>query len=210
MGILRAGLCGWSLALLLPLSVLGFSYGCVWLTGIAVFIVPDQIGSVFSFVLDLVLSVAIIALTAAFGEEIGWRGYLLPHLMGLGFRRALLLSGLLHGLWHLPILIWTPFYHVMGNRFIIIPLFLLTLTVVGVCYGYLRLTTASVWPPAIAHSAFNSFWERFNTFTVPKSSLALEYLSGESGILTLGALTMLAWWLLHRLDEKGIIDPTGK
>jgi membrane protease YdiL (CAAX protease family) len=121
--------------LLLPLSVLGFSYGCVWLTGIAVFIVPDQIGSVFSFVLDLVLSVAIIALTAAFGEEIGWRGYLLPHLMGLGFRRALLLSGLLHGLWHLPILIWTPFYHVMGNRFIIIPLFLLTLTVAGVCYG---------------------------------------------------------------------------
>lgn len=40
----------------------------------------------------------------AFGEEWGWRGYLLPRLP-LGVWSALLLSGLIHGLWHAPILL---------------------------------------------------------------------------------------------------------
>jgi membrane protease YdiL (CAAX protease family) len=128
-------------------------------------------------------------------------GYLLPHLLGLGPRRAMLISGLLHGLWHLPVMIWTPFYHGAGNRLIIIPLFLLTLTMAGVCYGYLRLTTASVWPAALAHSGFNIFWERFNSFTKTSSPLALEYLAGESGVLTLATLSVLAGWFAHRLND---------
>jgi len=49
---------------------------------------------VFSLLLDVPL---------AFGEELGWRGYLLPQLSVIGRRRALLLSGLLHGIWHLPV-----------------------------------------------------------------------------------------------------------
>ncbi len=50
----------------------------------------------------------------ALGEEIGWRGYLLPKLSGLGPVRAALLAGLLHGLWHLPIILLTPFYRGRG------------------------------------------------------------------------------------------------
>jgi membrane protease YdiL (CAAX protease family) len=90
-------------------------------------------------------------------EEIGWRGYLLPPLTGLGVWKAVLVSGVPHAVYHLPIILWTPFYHGAGNRLIIVPLFLTTLTLAGICYGYLRLTTASVWPASIAHSTFNIF-----------------------------------------------------
>jgi membrane protease YdiL (CAAX protease family) len=75
------------------------------------------------------------------------------------------------------------------------------LTMAGVCYGYLRLTTASVWPAALAHSGFNIFWERFNSFTKTSSPLALEYLAGESGVLTLATLSVLAGWFAHRLND---------
>ena len=83
-----------------------------------------------------------------------------------------------------------------------VPLFLATLTMAGVCYGYLRLTTGSVWPAAIAHSAFNIFWDRLNAFTQTDSKLALEYLAGESGLLTFGALTAVAAVLAYRLSTR--------
>ena len=35
-------------------------------------------------------------------KELGWRGYLLPKLMPLGEKKALLISGLIWGLWHAP------------------------------------------------------------------------------------------------------------
>lgn len=41
----------------------------------------------------------------ALGNELGWRGYLLPHLMPLGRFRAYLITGLLWGIWFFP-MIW--------------------------------------------------------------------------------------------------------
>lgn len=144
----------------------------------------------------------VIALPLAFGEEIGWRGYLLPHLSALGHGRALLLSGLLHGIWHLPILLLTPYYHNAGNPLIVVALFLATLTLAGVLYGYLRLTTGSVWPAVLAHGAANGFWGMFTALTITASPLALEYLAGESGVLPLIATAILAGWLAYRLHQR--------
>ncbi len=41
----------------------------------------------------------------AFGEEFGWRGYLLPKLLPLGEVKAAVIVGLIWGPWHLPVLI---------------------------------------------------------------------------------------------------------
>jgi membrane protease YdiL (CAAX protease family) len=143
-----------------------------------------------------------LSLLLAFGEEIGWRGYLLPHLLSLGRTRALLVSGLLHGLFHLPLMLLTPFYHGLGNRFIVVPLFLLALTAAGVWYGYLRLTSRSVWPAAIAHTSLNIFVEQFTNVTIATSPLAMEYLLGESGVFTLVGITVSAGWLVYRMDRQ--------
>ena len=135
-------------------------------------------------------------------EELGFRGYVLPRLMHLGTTRALLLSGLLHGIWHLPLLLLTPYYHNDGNRLIVVSLFLLTLTVSGVFFGYLRLTSGSIWPSTLAHGAFNDFWSSFSQFTVASSPLALEHLAGESGALTLVGTALVAAWLVSRLRQR--------
>jgi len=72
----------------------------------------------------------------------------------------------------------------------------------GVCYCYLRLTTDSVWPTALAHSAFAIFWERFNALTATDYPRTLEYVAGESGIATLIALTAVAAWRAYRLPAR--------
>ena len=48
---------------------------------------------------------AIINSVFAFGEEVGWRGWLLPALHPLGVWPALLLSGVIWGLWHSPLIL---------------------------------------------------------------------------------------------------------
>jgi membrane protease YdiL (CAAX protease family) len=199
LGMHRAGLRSWGLALLVPFLILGFGYSVVWLTGIASFAVPA--GGV-PVTLPLLLVVGIVSSSlVGFGEEVGFRGYLLPQLAALGPTRALLLSGLLHAIWHMPILLLTPYYHDAGNLLLVVPLFLATLTLAGVFYGYLRLSTESVWPSTLAHGAFNSFWSTFTAFTVTTSPLALEYLAGETGILPLSATGIVAGWVLYRLNR---------
>lgn len=197
LGFHWAGWRSWGLAVLGPLLVLGCTYTIVWSTGIGRLDLTNGQGMI-DFLLNLVISL-IAASLFALAEEIGWRGYLLPHLLSLGRMRAMLLSGLLHGLWHLPLMLLTPFYHASGNRLLVVGLFLLTLTVAGVLYGYLRLTSGSLWPVALAHGAFNTFWWQFSSLTVAtSSSLLLEYLAGESGLLSLLGAVLLASWLVYR------------
>ncbi|SRR6266545_1106838 len=204
LGLHRAGLRAWGLALLVPLLALGGAYGVLWASGVASAALPAELsgGALIQLALKTLFMIAIGVFSGALGEELGWRGYLLPKLLFLGPRRALLLSGLLHGLWHLPLILLTPYYHNMGNLLITLPLFLATFTLAGVFYGYMRLTTGSVWPAAIAHRALNVFWSRFTAITVTTSPLLVEYLAGEAGLLTLIGIAIVATVLLARLEAS--------
>jgi membrane protease YdiL (CAAX protease family) len=121
--------------------------------------------------------------------------------MNLGHRKALLLSGLMQAIWHLPVIFFTTFYHGGGNVWIVVPLFLSTMTIAGILFGYLRIASKSTWPAVIAHGIFNIYWTLFNTVTVATSPLAYEYLAGESGVLTLAAVALSAWALIKRMEN---------
>jgi membrane protease YdiL (CAAX protease family) len=200
LGVQRLGLRSWPFALLTPLLVLSVAFGLVWRTGVAQMVAPPG-ASLTRIVVGSSVGILVSA-PVTLSEELGFRGYVLPRLMHLGTTRALLLSGLLHSIWHLPLRLLTPYYHNDGNRLIVVSLFLLTLTVSGVFFGYLRLTSGSIWPSTLAHGAFNDFWSSFSQFTVASSPLALEYLAGESGVLTLVGTALVAAWLVSRLRQR--------
>ncbi len=61
----------------------------------------DRTQIVWLFVLPLV------TLIPGFGEEFGWRGYMLPHLFRLGARKAVALHAIIWWAWHLPVLVGT-------------------------------------------------------------------------------------------------------
>lgn len=91
----------------------------------------------------------------ALGEELGWRGFLLPRLMPLGQWKAILISGAIWGIWHAP----TTLLH--GYNFPQHPyLGILVMTVgcilLGIILSWLTLKTRSPWVAALGHGAFNA------------------------------------------------------
>lgn len=89
----------------------------------------------------------------SFGEEWGWRGFLLPALLPLGTWPALILSGVVWGLWHLPVILLG--YNYPDHRDVGWLLMTATCVIWGVLFGWTRLATGSVWPAVIAHGALN-------------------------------------------------------
>ncbi len=210
LGLHRLGLRAWPVAILGPLVILGVAYGVVWSTGVADFAVPARLSEESARLgmpdwllipISVIVTMFTLGLALSLSEEVGWRGYLLPRLEFLGAWSAVLLTGLLHAVFHLPIMLLTPLYHAGGNRFIVIPLFIFSVTLVGMFLGYLRLATDSVWPAVIAHSAHNSIWAVFSALAAGSSPLVSEYLAGESGVLVILGYVVLGGWLMYTLTR---------
>ncbi|HLI25836.1 MAG TPA: CPBP family intramembrane glutamic endopeptidase [Chloroflexota bacterium] len=117
-------------------------------------VVPPPGAATIALVASLMLVGALLNSLATFGEEVGWRGYLLAALAPLGGRRAALLVGLVWGLWHVPLIVqgWNyPGQPVLGSLLMV--LFALTWAVV---FAWLRLWSGSVWPAVLGHGAINA------------------------------------------------------
>src|SRR5262249_43548495 len=99
-------------------------------------------------VVAVVAVLSVVGALITFGEEFGWRGYLLPRLMPLGQNWAVVLSGVIWAVWHLPL---NVLYGANGgvSGF---PFWLVFIIGLGVVLGWLRFRAASVWPAAIMHS----------------------------------------------------------
>jgi membrane protease YdiL (CAAX protease family) len=149
------------------------------------------------------LAVALISIGpgffCAFGEELGWRGYLLPRLMQAGWPSPLLLSGVVWGIWHLPLFVFTGYAH--GKLVLSLLMFTLLTALFGVFIGWLRLASGSVFVAAMAHTSFNAFVQSF--FGVSFVGDGAWFLIGDYGVLTLisyGALVAWLYWS-RRVDS---------
>jgi membrane protease YdiL (CAAX protease family) len=161
---------GW--AYLIPLLYTLPVYLVVWLTGLGGFYDLDfvqkkatEYGLVgLSLPLALVAYV-VITMTAGFipktaralGEEIGWRGFLVPELAKVtSFTGVGLISGLMWAAWHYPSILFSD-YNAGTPAWYALTCFTVMVVASGFIAAWLRLKSGSVWPAAILHGSHNMF-----------------------------------------------------
>lgn len=188
----------WWIAILAGLLISMIAAAIVWATPLASFGVPETLGEeAFEFViLGLIFGTLVINM----GEELGWRGYLLPRLLPLGRTRALVLVGLIQAAWHMPLIFFTTqIYPPEANKLIVLPLFVATIMGESFFLGPLRLYTGSVWPASLGHSMHNAAWPLLGALTATSSPIVVNYyLAGDAGILIVVGLAVVGIWLAYR------------
>lgn len=94
---------------------------------------------------------------AALGEEIGWRGFLVPELAKVtSFGWVGLMSGAIWAAWHVPLIVAAD-YH--GDNPVWYSLVCFGIMVIGAGYlaAWIRLKSGSVWPAMLLHGSHNLF-----------------------------------------------------
>lgn len=134
-----------------------------------------------------------------FGEELGWRGYLLPKLLPLGKVWAYVLLGIVWGLWHAPLVFAGFMYpgHPLSGTLMFIGL----TTTLGIYMNELTLRHRSSVLAGWIHGVFNSqrlgVWALLFPVTTP-------WLGGYAGAVGLTMWLLLGLWAVRRGTPRAL------
>ena len=154
-----------------PLAYSSIAYGAVWIghlggwnsefvsqvsQGFGLPGLPEW-GSLTLYILTMSTGGMILNLSTALGEEIGWRGLLVPELAKrMSFTKVGILSGIIWAAWHAPLLLFTD-YHVGTKRGYALACSTVAVVSASFILAWLRLKSDSVWAPAVFHASYNVF-----------------------------------------------------
>jgi membrane protease YdiL (CAAX protease family) len=184
-----------ALAALLPVAYCVVVYVPVWVAGLG-----GYRAGYLAKALPVVPKVLLGSLITALGEEIGWRGFLVPTFYrGRGFAWAGIATGVIWGLWHTPLIVGggydagTPLWY--G-----IPLFLISVTGMSVILAWLRLSSASFWPAVVYHGVHNVVIQGiFDGATIDTGRT--KWITTEFGIGMVIVTTLLGIYFWRRRGE---------
>ena len=157
------------------------------------------------------LAYSVIVFFPAFGEEWGWRGYMMPKLMELMPKPAAVIAGgVIWGLWHAPLTVAGHNFGVdyPGYPFVGIGLMCVMCTVLNAFLTLITEKTKSVYPAAFCHAVNNNlgFGVLFSGLGTEKAQEKMTEMSGVSTILPyiaiLGAVGIASFVLLVRDKDK--------
>ncbi|MFN8491279.1 MAG: type II CAAX endopeptidase family protein [Caldilineaceae bacterium] len=191
------------LAFALPLIAGGIAYSAAYLLGLAQFdpapfpvaLQPAAAQFALNLVFAILVFIPLLTSPATTGEEIGWRGYLLPRLIDARLPQPVLLTALIWGVWHLPV-VFAGGFAAGPSVLLSAGLLVVTAAALGCILGWLRLETGSIWPCILTHAAWNAIIN--GAFGPATHGAAAKLWTGESGILVVAALVVAAL-LIQRL-----------
>lgn len=159
-------------------------------------------------VMQLVMGVILapfVNLINCFGEEWGWRGFLLPRMLKqFKVVPALLLSGLIWGLWHAPLTVMGHNYGVgyPGYPFMGIFAMCLFCIAMGIILSYVTIKTKSCIPAIMGHGTLNGFASVGLMFTSLDHPYNVFLGPAPTGLIGGAGFIIVAGFLLYRLYKE--------
>ena len=190
----------WLLAVAIPIACGLVMFGTGWVTGIAPFL-PEKATAMLALpVLEGVFFAICSNIISATGEELGWRGLLVPELGRFtDFTQLAVISAVIWFCWHVPVMILGG-YSGAGGLLYSLVVFFLAMFGGSTLMAWIRLRSGSVWPAALLHGVDNYFTQNF--FPVLTATTAAgSVMLGEFGWLTVlvSIVIGLLFWHLRSL-----------
>ena len=200
-----------AIAWLLPLAYCLVVYSITWLTGLGGFPNPELMapiqerwgGLTSSPILQILLTATlasfigmVVGLISALGEEIGWRGLLVPELFKVtSFTKTALISGAVWTLWHFPLLFFADYNLPGAPRWYAGTMFAVMVIGISFAFAWLRLKSGSLWTAAMFHAMHNVFVQTIFTPLTVQNKIT-PYIIDEFGVgLALMAVVVaLVFW----------------
>jgi CAAX protease family protein len=187
-------------AYFVPLALLVAGLGLALLLGIQQWILPDFLQathtSLANFMLlclnDLTIYV-LITMVFTFGEELGWRGYLLPRLSPLGGVKAAIIVGVIWGLWHAPLIFIDGYEYGESHALRAVLMFVPFCITLSIILAWLRFRSRSIWPGVLAHAVGN---QAAPLALIAFVSIGNPYLGAPTGLVGLFPSIVFAIWLI--------------
>lgn len=205
----KIGAARWlAVSYLIPPALGAVVYGIVWMTGIGSFTAAGlNIGKDAGAHISLPLTLVVLATAGllqgvvfTLGEEIGWRGFLVPELARVSsFTGTALISGAAWSVYHYPLILFAD-YNSPAPKWFALIVFTWMIVASAVVSAWLRLKSGSLWPAVILHASHNLFiQEIFDPSTVDRG--LTKYVTTEFGVGLALAYTIVALYFWRRRGE---------
>jgi uncharacterized protein len=198
----------------IPLLYAFIAYLIVWIAGFGGFGNPGYLESLakamnlggpswVSVVVGIVLTGTyglLRSVTSALGEEIGWRGFLVPELSRTtSFTVTALVSGMVWALWHYPILIYGD-YNAGTPTWYGLTCFTVMVVSSSFIFAWMRLKSGSLWTGAILHGSHNLYVQAIFTPLTYDTGKTKWYIDEFGCVLPLVVLVFAVYFWSKRRE----------
>ena len=211
------------LSYVLPIIYGSVAYGLVWTTGLGAFhqgeIVDAILGTFGLGGLPSRLAIPIFVLLTgtvgfvphfilALGEEIGWRGFLVPELSrNFSYTKTALVNGAIWSVWHYPYILFGG-YNAGAPMWYSLALFTAGIIAASFLFAWLRLKSGSLWTGVFLHASHNAFIQDvFDPLT--KGTAHTKYFTGEFGLFVPLAIAVAAYLFWRRRADLPVATGQG-
>lgn len=171
-----------------PAPVDGLSINSTWVVILVIIAVNGTLGMLVAF--------------GAIGEELGWRGFLVPELYKrYDFTKTSLISGAIWAVYHWPLLILLLGPRLGVSPWVMLPISLVAGIGLSTIMAWLRLRSGSVWVAVIFHMALNVHNQGFFQNLTTETSWLTNYVSGEHGLM-LAIVSAFAGYIFWRKRDS--------
>lgn len=146
------------------------------------------------------------SMASALGEEIGWRGFLVPELFKTtSFTATALISGVVWSCWHYPLLIWGD-YNSGTPTWFGLSCFTVLVISISFLFAWMRLKSGSLWTGALLHASHNLYIQGIFTPLTRDTGKTAWYIDEFGAVLPLVAVCVgIYFW-----TKRGELPAVGR
>jgi membrane protease YdiL (CAAX protease family) len=184
------------LSYFLPLGYAAVAYSAVWAAGLG------GIGAFDRNIVTFILLGSLSSCFSALGEELGWRGFLVPELAKhYNFTRTAVISGLIWAFWHSPLILFAD-YNAGTSTLYSLACFVVMVVGISFAFAWLRLRSGSVWTGMLLHASHNLWIQGFFDRVTVDTGKTLWYTTEFGAALAVVAV-FVAYFFWRRRDQLG-------